>query len=166
MEIMLRVLFALMGYTVFKYSIYNIAELVGMDKQKSLIPGYDVAVLYKYLDLPLWTIILFFIPIVNAGFALYLIIKKPEAFFALIPVITPVYLYEDVKELKKDEEKTTFDKAVNVFAIIAKVAVILAAAWLFICGGFIIVLIYMWLAKRLGWRLIYWDLLREYIFFW
>ncbi len=165
MKIMLGLLLSLIGYGVFKYSIYNIAELVGMDKKKSLIPGYDIAVLFKYIELPLWTVILFFIPFVNGLFLLYLIIKNPKAFFATIPVVTPIYLYVDVKALKENDEKTLLDKVVNVCAIIVKVAVMLAAAWLFICGGFIIFLIYMWIAKKLGWRLIYWELIREYLFF-
>ncbi len=165
MEKYVETFIMVIAYSVFKYSIYYIAETVGMSKKLSLIPGYDIAVLFKYAGLPVWHMIIACIPAVNAFYAIYLLIKNPRAFFTLIPLFTPVVVYYDAKGKNIDKEKNILDIVINVMAIIYKCLLIFSLGVIFILGGFIFVIAYIMYMKKYGNEIMLWSLISDYLKF-
>lgn len=164
MKDLFQFIILLVSYGIFKYAIYYLADLVDMDKQRSLIPGYDIAVFFKYINMPLWTLALLICPVVNGFFLLYLLCKKREIFLYIFPLFGPILLFKDVRELYKDELNTTFDKIMVVIVTIFKIMVYLTVGIFLLCGGIILVFIFNAIMKRIGWEVLYWsaliDLLR------
>lgn len=156
-------LILLVMYGIFKYSVYYLADEVNVDRKKALIPGYDLVVYMKYIEIPAWTVLLIFIPLVNVGFVIYLLFKNPEAFITMNPLFMPIVAFKSVELKDPSKNEEIVHKIVKIATIAYSIFLAIIIALMFIIGGFLLVFIYCFLMKRCYKEVVYWDLIKEYL---
>ena len=83
METILNTSYFIIGLIIFKYCVFNIADSIGMNRFLTLLPIYDIAVLLRYYNIPIWTLLLLLIPGLNQ-ITPFLILIAPIAAFTTL----------------------------------------------------------------------------------